>query len=107
MRKDQIGPAAVDVELIAERLAGHRRALDVPARPPATPGARPCRLALAGALPQRKVARVAFARLELLRGGYQLAIQVAVAELAVVGERRDVEPHVAVHGVGLAAFNQT
>src|SRR5260370_23383337 len=65
MRKDQVRPTTVDVDLIAKRLAHHGRALDVPARPAATPRAGPRRLAFASPLPQCKVARVAFARLEL------------------------------------------
>ena len=95
VREDQVGAAAVDVDLVAERLADHGRALDVPAGAAATPRARPRRLAFAGVLPQREVARVAFAGLELFARGDELAVQVAVAQFAVVGKRRDVEVHVA------------
>jgi len=38
VREAKIDPAAVDVELVAEVLTGHRRALDVPARAAAAPG---------------------------------------------------------------------
>src|SRR5947209_20477199 len=86
MGEDQVGPAAVDVELVAEGLAGHGRALDVPPGPVAAPRAGPRRLTLFGAFPQGEVARIAFAGLELLARRHELAVQIAVAELAVVRE---------------------
>ena len=56
--EDEVGAAAVDRELEAEQLLGHRRALDVPARPAVAPGARPERvLALLARLPEREVER--------------------------------------------------
>src|SRR3954463_3109889 len=44
VREDQIDSAAVDVETLAEMRLAHRRALDMPARPAASPGALPTRL---------------------------------------------------------------
>src|SRR3546814_3885491 len=44
VRKDEVEAAAVDVEDLAEMFEGHGRALDVPARTPAAPGALPARL---------------------------------------------------------------
>ena len=38
VREDEVGAAAVDVEVEPEDLLRHRRALDVPARPPAPQG---------------------------------------------------------------------
>jgi hypothetical protein len=96
----------VDVQLIAEGLAGHRRALDVPARSAGAPRAVPGRLGGLGTLPQREVTRVAFARLQLLAGSDQLAVQIAPAELAVLGKRADLEVDVAIDGVGVAGLNQ-
>src|SRR5262249_53720298 len=58
VREDQVAPAAVDVDLLAEVSADHRRALDVPAGPARAPRARPRRLAGAVALPEREVSRV-------------------------------------------------
>src|ERR687884_456972 len=53
------------------------------------------------------VARAALARLELLARRHELAVQVAVAELAVVRERGDIEVHVAgIDGVGVARLDQ-
>jgi hypothetical protein len=44
MREDEVEPAAVDVEHLAQDLARHRRAFDMPARPAAAPGRIPARL---------------------------------------------------------------
>lgn len=55
MREDEIETAGVDVEGLAQELAAHGRALDVPARPAATPRARPARLLRRRGLPQHEV----------------------------------------------------
>ena len=60
----QVDAATVDVERVAEVLAGHRGALEVPAGAAASPRRRPARgLGLVGlaALPEGEVARVALA----------------------------------------------
>ena len=64
VRKDQIRPAAVNVECLAQRFARHRRAFDVPTRPSSAPLRRPRRLSGLGALPQHEVERVALAALD-------------------------------------------
>src|SRR6185312_16739120 len=51
VRKDQVEAAAMDVEDIAEIGRAHRRALDMPAWPAATPRAFPARLTGGGLLP--------------------------------------------------------
>mmetsp|Transcript_958 Transcript_958/g.2331 ORF Transcript_958/g.2331 Transcript_958/m.2331 type:complete len:273 (-) Transcript_958:567-1385(-) len=51
----EIDPTPVHVQHISEQLARHHRALDVPARAPATPGALPRGLAALGLLPQREI----------------------------------------------------
>src|SRR6266853_3424383 len=43
VREDEVEPAALDVEGLAEGLLSHRRAFDVPARPAALPWAVPAR----------------------------------------------------------------
>ena len=93
--EDQVEAAAVDVEVPAEELHAHRRALDVPPRPPRPPGALPRRLARLGALPQREVARMMLQRRGLDPGAGQQLLRVAVAELAVLGRLADVEVDVA------------
>src|SRR6266478_2650057 len=73
VRKDEVLAAAVDVERLAEIAHGHRRALDVPARPPRAPWTRPRRLVGLGHLPQREVAGVTLALVDGdARGGQQL-----------------------------------
>ncbi len=62
MRKDEIDPAAMHVERLAEESHRHRRTLEVPARPPTPPGRiprGPRRLVLRlRGLPQREILRV-------------------------------------------------
>ena len=98
VREPQVDAAAVDVEGRAEVLAGHRRALDVPARPTRAPGARPRGGlglgVLLPALPQREVARVALAaRVGVL--GRLHVVEALVGQLAVRRPRPHVEVHVA------------
>ena len=57
VREDQVQPATVDIEVLAEDRPAHRRALDVPARPARAPRALPRRLARLGLLPEREVGR--------------------------------------------------
>src|SRR4051812_29164216 len=99
VREDQVATAGVDVDLIAERLAHHRRALDVPARATLAPGALPERLAGLGSFPEGKVARVALARLELqaLSRGDELAFGRPPRELAILGKAADFEVDVTVN----------
>ena len=62
MGEPQVMATAMDVELLAEVIEGHRRALDVPSRPAIAPRALPRGLARLGQLPEREVAVVPFAR---------------------------------------------
>ena len=84
VREGQVRAAAVDLEVQAEQLLGHRRALDVPAGTAATPGRIPGGV-LAGLLrlPQREVERIALAVGALLA----LAL-IEVLELAGATARR-------------------
>ena len=96
--EDEVDAAAVDREVGAELLLGHRRALDVPARAARAPRASPrrCPPPPCCALPEREVERVL-----LQRGGAGLLalvhlLGVAVGELAVAVEAADAEVDVAV-----------
>src|SRR5260364_146725 len=63
MRKLQIQTAAVNIKAFAEQRGAHRRAFNMPARPPAPPAGFPNRLrrlARLRALPQCKIERIAF-----------------------------------------------
>ena len=102
--EQKIEPAAVDVECLAQELAAHRRAFDVPARAALAPGAVPRRLLRLGRLPEGEVRDVPLA------GGRLAAVAVdrldaAVRELAVLQVLADVEVHVAVRRVREAALN--
>ena len=51
----QILPTAVDIEMIAKAARGHRRTLDMPARPPIPPWGFPAWLARLRGFPQDKI----------------------------------------------------
>ena len=100
VREDEVEPAAVDLEDRPEQLLGHHGALDVPARPAASPRRVPGRvLARLVRLPEREVARILLERVRLLL--LDLVGPLA-RELAVVGEARDAEVDVALDRVGEA-----
>src|SRR5207249_967297 len=91
VREDQIQAAAVDVEVRAQVLHAHGRALDVPAGTAGTPGAVPGRLAGLRRLPEGEVARVPLQGRRLDPSPGLELLRVAVAQLAVVGDHRHVE----------------
>src|SRR5690606_12808645 len=91
--EDQVEPAAVDVELVAEVAAGHGGALDVPAGPARAPRAGPGgvgRLLRLGGLPQREVARVALAARVGVVGRLHV-VRALPGQAAVLGVGGDVE----------------
>src|SRR5581483_10081037 len=104
MREDEVEPAAVDLEGRPERSAGHRRALDVPARPPRPPRRRP-RGVLAGLrrLPQREVLRRLLARVPLL---LLHLVHALPREPAVLRVAPDAEVDVALDRVRVAALHE-
>src|SRR5882757_3999881 len=65
MRKLQVLPAAVNVEMRPQQSGAHCGALDVPTRTPVAPRRLPERLAFLGALPQDEIERVALGRVDL------------------------------------------
>src|SRR6266511_20893 len=105
----QVVAAGVDVEALAQVLHGHGRALDVPSGEPLAPRARPPHQAsVACPLPQREVLGVALLRvdLQLLAVPGAEGRQRVPRQLPVVGERVDVEVHVAPDLVGQAPVNE-
>ena len=90
--ESQIGAARVDIEALAQILHRHRGALDVPAREPLAPRARPFHDA-AGTrgLPQREVGRMSlpWIRLEIAVSLTEF-VQCVARQLAVPVEARDV-----------------
>src|SRR5690606_25267742 len=105
--EDVVLAAGVDVDAVAEVLARHRGALDVPAREAVgAEAAPPLHQVVRVALPEREVGRVALLVVDGdARAG--LAVLDAVArEAAVALEARHVEVDVAVDLVGVAALDQ-
>src|SRR5690606_18396345 len=96
MRELEVHSAAVNVEPRSKEVVAHRRAFDVPSRPPIAPRRGPVRLARLGALPQHEIERIA---LRIVDGNACARAQVAelfARELAVALELRDGVHHVAV-----------
>ncbi len=96
VREHQIGTAAVNIKMVAQLLAVHRRTFNVPARTPFAPRRRPARLALFRHFPQHEVHRVtlhvndihARARLKLLK--------ILTGKLPISRIGRYIEHHIAV-----------
>ena len=108
VREDQVDAAGVDVERRPEVGHAHRRAFDVPARPPRADGGLPRRLAGLRALPQREVADVVLA---VLVGLDPLpdpqALRIEAGQPTVGRPRGDPEEDRAIVGpVGVAALEQ-
>ena len=111
MGEDQILAAGVEVDGLAQVLAGHGAALDVPAGASVPPGAFPVGLAGLGSLPDREIGGILFQI--VVHAAAQLAVsalkvvKVQMAQLAVAGVRLDAEIDVAVAGhIGVAGLHQ-
>ena len=104
MRKDQIDAAGVNVDRrLAEQAQRHRRALEVPARTARRIDDVPRRLARLGRLPQHEVARVFLGVVVGVDARARLhAVVIEARQLAVVGQRRDLEVDRSVAAVGVA-----
>src|SRR5205085_7089678 len=83
VRENEIEPAAMDVEGLAELGLAHRRAFDMPARPAAAPRAVPTGLVGGGGLPQHKIAGIALVGRDLDPRASDHLVAAAARELAV------------------------
>src|SRR2546428_6222049 len=106
MWKDQVGAAAVHVNLVAQVGERHGRALDVPARASISPGTGPARVVGRAFLPEQEIERVLLAwvvRVGAAFGGepdHLVATQ--AAQTSVVRDAPHPEVHVASTLVGVA-----
>ena len=111
MGEDQVLTAGMQVDGLAQVLAGHGAALNVPAGAAVAPGAFPVGLAGLGGLPDGEI-RGIFLQIviHLAAQGAVAAlqvIQIQVAQLAIAGVRLHAEVHVAVAGhVSMAGVDQ-
>src|SRR5205814_7624768 len=106
MWKDQVGTAAVDINLVAQVGERHGRALDVPAGASLSPGTGPVRFVWRTFLPEQEIERVLPARIVRIGAalGRKLDHLVATqpAQAAIVGDAAYPEVHVAAPPVGMA-----
>ncbi len=102
--RDVVLAAAVDVEVVAEVLLRHRRALDVPAGEAPAPRAVPFHLPLLARgreLPQREVGRVALLAQVDAPAPFETG-EIEAREMAVVGQAAGVEVDAVGGAVGVA-----
>src|SRR5882762_4349786 len=95
MRKLQVLPAAVNVEMRSQQFRAHCRALGVPARAPITPGRLPKGLAFLGVLPQGEIEWIALGRVDFDPLPGTQILERLPREFAVTWKLPDREIHVA------------
>src|SRR5258708_32360275 len=95
MREDQIDPATMDVEHIAQISGAHRRALDVPARPSPAPRTFPSRLVARRLLPQYEVGWILLVRIDGDARARPLLVELAARQRAVIRPRGGFAQHFA------------
>src|SRR5437899_8242205 len=102
-----VGPAGVDVEGLADERDRHGRAFDVPAGETRPPRAGPYLQAmLAGSLPEREVAGVMLARIDLAPDASEQLVGAVARQPAVSGKARDVVIDGAAHLVRVTSCNE-
>src|SRR5438445_10660352 len=105
MRKDQVGAAAVHIDLLAEVFERHRRAFDVPAGAPVAPGAGPAGFGGGARLPQDEIQWVLLARIvgirATLRRQFHHLLAAQPAQPPIVRDAPHPEVDVAVALVGV------
>ena len=106
VREDQVLPAAVDVQALAQVGHGHTGAFDVPAGTARPPRAFPRRFAGAGALPEGEVHGMFLVLVYLDAAACLHSLKGAVAQLAIALALLHAEKDVAAGGVGVAGIHQ-
>src|SRR5437667_12562602 len=82
MRKDQVGAAAVHIDLLAEVFERHRRAFDVPAGAPVAPGAGPAGFGGGARLTEYEIQWVLLARIAWILATLRREIHLLIASHA-------------------------
>ena len=106
MWKDEVEPAAVNVENVTEVAAGHSRAFDMPAGTAAAPRAFPAGLVVGGKLPQHEIAGVLLVGIHRHARARLLLVQRTLRKLPVIGHGASVEQDLATGHIGVAACDQ-
>ena len=105
--EDQILTAAVEVKGLAQIVAGHGGAFDVPARSALAPGRIPVGFARLGSLPHGEVQRLFLAVIDVDACACLQFLDGLAGQLAVLRERGGAEIYVAVgSGIGVAGIHQ-
>ena len=106
MRKDQVHPAAMQIDLLAQVSNRHRRALDVPARPSGPPRTLPLRLARFRPLPQGEIHGVLFLHPNVRRLRRDHVLQCSTRQLPVTRHLTNAVVHVAARRIRHPLLNQ-
>ena len=106
VRELQINAAAVNVETRPQQCVAHRRAFDVPARPPIAPGAVPSRRGGIRRLPQHEIHRVALVRRHFHPRPGNHVVDRAPREAPIIGVTAHIEQHMALGLVSVPRGDQ-
>ena len=106
MRENEVSAAAVNVDCVADIVARHRRALDVPARSALAERRIPVRLAGFRCLPHGKIHRVALFLADFDTRTRLQIVERLVRELAVLVEFRGFKVHVPVNLIRVTLVNK-
>lgn len=107
VREDEVAPAAVYVNLFAERLHIHCGAFDVPTGSAVAPGGLPEGFAFFCGFPKREVEGIAFVFLVFYSHAFAGVVEVSARQFAVTGEAVDGEINVAFGGgVGVSFLDK-
>ncbi len=101
MWEHKITAAAMNIDLLAQMLEVHGRALNMPARSPRSPRAIPEWLAGFGTLPQRKICRMFLALIQADAIASNHIVQAAPRELAIFWIGRHPEIDIVAQYVGV------
>src|SRR5215469_1339609 len=106
MRKDEIETAGVDIEGLPQMGFAHRRALDVPARPPSAPRAIPAGKICIRRLPQHEIGRVTLVGRDVDPRACDHLFAAASRQHPVMGVGGDREQHMTLGHIGVPARDQ-